>query len=315
MLRRFKQLLARRLHRAVGVDAIREAIAEASAAHARQMLPLINGLRYATEPVAELRQRPEYERCAKAIALLAPRVVANAGLARFGGPNDGGYVMLDTLRPPAVTAAYSFGIGGNTSWDRAVADLGVDVFLYDHTIARPANLPARCHFEPLGITGIHKAPQLRTLHECLAVNGHASRHDLALKIDVEGSEWDVVAEAATHTLDQFHQIVIEFHDLAGVLDPSRHDTVIAALAKLAATHQPVHVHANCMHLPIWIGDLVLPTVLEVTYVRRRDITGRIGGAAGPFPSAIDQPNMPGWPDVYLGWFGKTDPDSFIAPLG
>jgi len=301
--RSIKQVLARRLRRIIGVDGVREAIAEAAATHTRQMLPLVNGLRYAAEPIAELKRRPEYERCERAITLLAPRVIADAQLVRLGGPNDGGYIMLDTLRPPAVTAAYSFGIGGNTSWDRAVADLGVDVFLYDHTIAAPANLPSRCRFKPLGVTGIQKAPQLCTLHECLAANGHASRHDLALKMDVEGAEWDVLAEGASQTLEQFHQIVIEFHDLAGVLDPSRHDAMIAALAKLAATHQPVHVHANCMHVPIWIGDLVLPPVLEVTYVRRRDVAGRIGGPAGPFPTAIDQPNMPGWPDVYLGRFG------------
>jgi hypothetical protein len=89
------------------------------------------------------------------------------------------------------------------------------------------------------------------------------------------------------------------------LDAGRHDSIMATLRKLSHSHQPVHVHANCMHVPIWIGDIVLPPVLEVTYVRRRDVAGRIGGPAGPFPTAIDQPNVAGWPDVYLGWFGGS----------
>ena len=303
----FKQWLARRLHRILGVDVIRDDVAAAVAAHTRQLLPLFNGLRYAAEPLETVRSRPEYERCAAAIPLLAPRRIDNAELVRIGGANDGGYVVLDSLRPPTVTAAYSFGVGGDVSWDRAVAERGVDVFLYDHTVPQPAGLPPRCRFTPLGIMGTRRDARLRTLSQCVAANGHAGRDDLALKIDVEGAEWDVLEEVTPETLDQFHQIVIEWHDLAGVLDPSRHDAMIAALATLAATHQPVHVHANCMHLPIWIGDLLLPPVLEVTYVRRRDVSGRILGHAGPFPTAIDQPNMSGWPEVYLGWFGGVRP--------
>jgi hypothetical protein len=307
MLLRLKKWLAARLHRVLGITAIRDDVATAAADHTRQLLPLFNGLRYAAEPLDAVRARPEYQRCAAAVALLAPRLIDNAELVRIGGPNDGGYVMLASVAPPVVTAAYSFGVGGDVSWDRAIAERGVDVFLYDHTVRQPPRLPARCRFQALGITGARSDARLRTLRECLAANGHTSRDDLVLKMDVEGAEWDVLAEVASQTLDQFHQIAIEFHDLAGVLDPSRHDAIIAALVKLAATHQPVHVHANCMHLPIWIGDLVLPPVLEVTYVRRRDVIGRIGDLAGPFPRAIDQPNMPGWPDVYLGWFGGVRP--------
>jgi hypothetical protein len=62
-----------------------------------------------------------------------------------------------------------------------------------------------------------------------------------------------------------------------------------------------------MHLPILIGDLVLPPVLEVTYVRRPDVAERIAGPAGPFSTANDQTNMPDWPDVYLGWFNGEPP--------
>lgn len=307
MLLSVKKGLARRLHRILGIDAIRDDVAAAAAAQTRHLLPLFNGLRYAAEPLEAVRSRPEYQRCAKAISLLAPRLIEHAELVRIGGPNDGGYVVLDSLWPPIVTAAYSFGVGGDVSWDRAIAERGVNVFLYDHTVPPPTQLPARCRFTRMGITGTRRDARLRTLSEYLAANGHDGRDDLALKIDVEGAEWDVLQDVSPETLDRFHQIVIEFHDLAGVLDPGKHEARIHSLAKIETTHQPVHVHANCTHLPIWIGDLVLPQVLEVTYVRRRDVSGRIQGPAGPFPAAIDQPNLSGWPDVYLGWFGGERP--------
>jgi hypothetical protein len=98
-----------------------------------------------------VKAAPAYARCAELLDLVAPRRIEGAGLVRIGGPNDGGYVMLDTLRPPTVTAAYSLGAGHDVSWDNAVADLGVDVFVYDHTIARPASLHPRCHFRRTGV--------------------------------------------------------------------------------------------------------------------------------------------------------------------
>lgn len=298
-----KRWLTRRLQRILGADAIRDEIQLATATATRHVLAVVNAQRYAAEPVEVVRDRPEYRRCAATIALLAPRLIEGMALVRIGGPNDGGYVMLDAVGPPTVSAAYSFGVGGDVSWDAAIAARGVDVYLYDHTVRTPPALPARCRFTQVGVTGGRRDARLRTLADCVSRNGHAWRRDLLLKMDVEGAEWDVLDQVAPETLDQFHQIVIEFHDLGLALDAGRHDAILASLRKLARSHQPVHVHGNCMHAPFCIGDLVLPPVLEVTYVRRDDVAGRIGGSAGPFPTAIDQPNLAGWPDVYLGWFG------------
>jgi hypothetical protein len=305
MLLHVKRWLARRLHRILGADAIRDEIRLTTATTTRHLLTVVNAQRYAAEPAEVVRARPEYRRCAETVALLAPRLIEGMSLVRVGGANDGGYVMLDSIAPPTVAAAYSFGVGSDVSWDAAIAARGVDVYLYDHTVTTPPALPPRCRFTQIGISGAHRDPRMRTLAECISLNGHAGRNDLLLKMDVEGAEWEVLEHATPETLGQFHQIVIELHELGLALDAGRHDSIMATLRKLSHSHQPVHVHANCMHVPIWIGDIVLPPVLEVTYVRRRDVAGRIGGPAGPFPTAIDQPNVAGWPDVYLGWFGGS----------
>ena len=68
---------------------------------------------------------------------------------RIGRDFDGGYVMLDDFA--GVEATYSFGIAQETSWDCGIADLGIDVFQYDHTIeALPEENP-RFHWLRSGI--------------------------------------------------------------------------------------------------------------------------------------------------------------------
>ena len=58
-------------------------------------------------------------------------------LKRIGGQKtkngaDGGYLMY--LPMSENKTAYSIGINDDVSWDDAAADMGYEVFMYDHTI-------------------------------------------------------------------------------------------------------------------------------------------------------------------------------------
>ena len=105
----------------------------------------------------------------------------------IGSQTGGGYVMIDDL-PGGI--AYSFGIGGDVSWDKDMAGRGYDVFMYDHTIDRlPENNP-RFHWSKLGISdGMTHDGRLKSLEELIASNGHEGKHNMILKMDVEGAEW------------------------------------------------------------------------------------------------------------------------------
>lgn len=144
-------------------------------------------------------------------------------------------------------------------------------------------------------------PHDRRVAENVADNGHRRRDDLVLKMDVEGMEWDVLAKVSGETLAQFSQIVIEFHRMGTVLHPPGHAEVKAVLSKLAATHVPVHVHGNNVRLPVRIGDLILPDVIEVSWVRRSDHEGRFIPRHEPFPTDLDRPNIAHRVDLFLGW--------------
>ena len=108
-------------------------------------------------------------------------------LVRVGCNNDGGYIMLDDF---GGGIAYSFGIAGDVSWDKDMASRGYDVYMYDHTIdGLPEDNP-RFHWSKLGISdGMTHDGRLKSLEELIASNGHEGKHNMILKMDVEGAEW------------------------------------------------------------------------------------------------------------------------------
>ena len=283
---------------------------------ARDHLLFGNALAYARLDPESVRRLPEYCRVAEVATLLRTFRVDGTHFVRLGGDADGAYVMLDSLRPPAVAAGYSFGVGGEVSWDVAVAKRGIDLVLLDHTVDGPPRPVPRGRFVKQGIRGARPVSGCVTLAEAIAADGHGGRTDLVLKLDVEGAEWAVLDEVSSGTLGQFVQIVIEFHGLHRVSQRDGHAQVARCLQKLLATHAPVHVHGNNAHLPMWIGDLVLPDVLEVTFARRADHAGRLVPRDESFPTDLDRPNIPHRPDIFLGWtFTGGVPHASAASFG
>ena len=64
--------------------------------------------------------------------------------------------------------AYSFGISNDVSWDKAMADCGYDVFMYDHTISALPEENDRFHWEKIGVASDKtEDPQLKSLEELI----------------------------------------------------------------------------------------------------------------------------------------------------
>ena len=251
---------------------------------------------------------PQMGRVAQHIlSLLRPMDVVGKRLVRKGRPNDGGYLMVDSGLKGVV--AYSLGINDDVSWDLDMVALGCQIYQYDHTIdALPQDHP-NFHWFKTGIAG-RPSPDgvLQPLGDLIVRNGHAGRHDLILKMDIEGYEWDVFEAMDRETLTQFSQIVIEVHTLA-LSDSGRQAKIAAVLEKLYAVHQPVHVHANNHGYFGVVGGVPIPDVLEVTYVRRAD--HEFTECRRIFPTEQDMPCRPDVPDFFLGPIGAL-PESVSA---
>ena len=227
---------------------------------------------------------------------LQPMDVIGSQFTRIGRQGDGGYVMIDDFAD--CRYALSFGVRTGISWDLALAERGLSVFLYDHKIDAIPIEHANLKFRRIGLGyGGGNECQKRSIAELLKQEGIIHhRTGLILKIDIEGDEWDVLRQVSEKELRPFAQIMIEFHNLADCA-LHQHTAELYALKKLAETHQVVHLHANNYGECAIIGGVAIPDVLEVTYASREKYS--FAECTRRFPTIMDYPNNPDRADIAL----------------
>lgn len=216
---------------------------------------------------------------------------------RIGRPFDGGYVMVDAFNE--VEAAYSLGINDDPSWDYDIAQRGIDVYQYDHTIDALPFEHEHFHWKKIGIG--HKSDgDLKSLTDMIVENEHSCKKNMLLKCDVEGAEWLAFAFTPANIFRRFSQMVVEIHYVGRFGDPSFAATAHQTLLNVTAHHRVVHVHANNHHPFETVGGIPLPPTLEITFLRK-DMAS-FEPITHTFPTRLDMPCNPQIADFYLGSF-------------
>ena len=250
-------------------------------------------------------------RARQILTLLKPRSVLGGSMIRVGRPNDGGYVMLEHALNNVP--AYSIGISNDVSWDLEMVKRGCTIFQYDHTIERLPVEHDNFRWEKFGIAGATSADRrLLSMEDLLERNNHIHNDNLILKMDAEGSEWDVLEKVANSTLGKFSQVIMELHCLERLGTTADYELIYFGLHKLAETHQLVHVHANNCGWLCVLGGVPLPSAVEVAYVRRSDHNFDV--CHDLFPTPLDMPCRADVADIYLGPLGLL-PDAFDHMIG
>ena len=233
----------------------------------------------------------------KLARFFSPRAAVGHRKVRLGRQNDGGYVMLEDFE--GVGAAFSFGIGDDSSWDLDVANRGIATYQFDHTIASaPASHPNLHFYSRKILPKPHEDGE--TIAGLLERHGGGPGARNLLKMDIEGDEWPILEHAELDHLQRFTQIVCEFHNFSHAAHPSWCARATAVMDKLSQAFQVVHVHGNNTLSLVCIGNVPFPEVLEVTLANRECY--QFEDTDQSFPTLLDQPNSIGSADLYLGRF-------------
>jgi hypothetical protein len=254
---------------------------------------------YAKVPASrlDLRRSPLRSTVLDTLSLLSPMRPARVHKIRVGRNFDGGYVMLSDL--DRYTKALSLGISGDDSWDLEMVRRGYVIHQYDYSIAQAPTQHEQLTFFPLKISTDSNAEEI-TLKDALDRLAADLHEPAILKMDIEGSEWDVIPHTNVHTMKRFSQIVCEFHGLNELSDPLQHDRIRRTFSAIYETHQPVHIHANNYGVIFNVDNIPIPDVIEVTYANR-DLY-KFKPSDDIYPTPLDQPNNPETPDIFLGTF-------------
>ena len=199
--------------------------------------------------------------------LISPKKVIGKERILIGYKKDGSYVLLNDFKD--IRIAYSLGIYYNIQFDQALADRGIDVYMYDHTIKKlPYNNP-KFHWEKLGITGKYKEnAQLKTLEHLIEKNGHTSEKNMILKIDIENNEWDSLKDVQENVLKQFKYIVIEYH----FCETNKVELYYNIIKKFHKSHQVFYLRCNGRDIIAEFGNNKICKFLEASYVIREGNT-------------------------------------------
>ena len=243
-----------------------------------------------------VRLRPEdHDALVGLVALLKPQRARGMDKIRIGSNRDGGYVMLDDFS--GIDAALSLGVGPEVSWDYAIAERGIPVWQFDHTVAALPGTHPLFHFEPKRIVANLSSPKDVTLASLLEQQGEKQ---IIVKMDIEGTEWEVLAQLDPSLLSGCRQLVVECHHFLSIPVPAWRSQAQQALTSLAKDFGVIHVHANNLSKHIVSDGLTLPDSLEVSFANRRFY--ELEPTTETFPGPLDRKNNPYFPDIRLGRF-------------
>lgn len=260
-------------------------------------LPLLAGPQITNYKAGERTRCTPRERIVSLTRLLRPQRAVGESKVRLGRDGDGGYISLDT--GTRVTHALSLGIEQDDSWDIDCANRGIRVYQYDYSIDQAPHQHELTEFHKKKI-GPRKTESEETIASILEAHALTEDASVLLKVDIEGSEWDVFDATPVEALKKFDQIIGEFHYFGAISDAAWYERARRVLEKLNAVFGVVHVHGNNHGPFVFPANVPIPHVLEITFANRERY--RLEDSDETFPTGIDMPNRPDWPDLYLGDF-------------
>ncbi|WP_186646212.1 FkbM family methyltransferase [Fluviispira vulneris] len=216
-------------------------------------------------------------------------------LLRFGCPGDGGYLVPKDLEE--IEYCFSPGVSCQSSFESDLAKFGIKSFMADYSVETPSIQSDSFFFEKkyLGEVNNDKYMTLQTWMDKSLPTGYSK--DLLLQMDIESSEYNVLFETSEETLKKFRILIIEFHELHRMFDTFGLSFLKLCFRKILKDFYIVHIHPNNWSRYAKKGDIVIPEVMEFTFLRKDRVQNL--NKAQAFPHALDCQNRQDKPDIIL----------------
>ncbi len=223
-------------------------------------------------------------------------------LIRVGGENDGGYLLPDDLAD--IENCFSPGVSTTATFEEDLYRRGIRSFLADYSVDGPPASLAGYAFDKKFLGSYNSDSHFTLAHW---VNSRLPDHagDLILQMDIEGSEYPVLMETSEEILKKFRIIVVEFHFMEQLFNREIFPLLREAFAKLLRHFCVVHIHPNNYRKLTRYGNVLIPNLVEMTFLRL-DRAGPLTPCT-KFPHPLDRRNMPEMADVVLPacWYDFT----------
>lgn len=212
-------------------------------------------------------------------------VVTDYPLIRIGADNDGGYLVPDDLE--GITRCYSPGVANCSEFELFFASRNIPCHLADFSVE---NIPIES--DMFTFDKLYIGPW--TKDNFISLNDWILRHaqneyggDYILQMDIEGSEYSSLLTISEENLSKFRIIVLELHDLHAVIADRSLEFISEILTKILRQFNLVHTHINNCGRLLKYMDVTIPSVIEVTFIRK-DRSASYGHVKA-LPHKLDMP--------------------------
>lgn len=210
-------------------------------------------------------------------------------LIRIGPGGDGGYLLPDDL--DGLDSCFSPGVAYTSTFETDCADRGMEIFMADFSVDGPAEEHERFHFTKKFIGAVGGGDFI-TLEDWVKMSRPAPHGDFMLQMDIEGAEYEVLLGTSVDLLNQFRIMAIEFHSLKNLWSKPFFSLASRAFHKLLQTHVCVHNHPNNSNSFKKIGSIEMPSVTEMTFLRKDRARERSPAVTFPHPLDCDNSSRP-----------------------
>lgn len=211
-------------------------------------------------------------------------------LVRIGGDNDGGYLLPDDLS--GISTCFSPGVDVTASFEKDLLARGIWSHLADASVdGAPDGLKVLSFtkkFLGAATNGKYMTLQYWVKREAPLTG------DLILQMDIEGGEYTTILATPIDILRRFRIIAIEIHNTQAWFSPIAWECVQSFFTALLADFHVVHNHPNNNCPFIDVDGILIPTVFELTLLRKD--RAQPEGYCDTFPHPLDQPNVLDKPD-------------------
>lgn len=223
-------------------------------------------------------------------------------LIRLGPTTDGGYMVAANL--DGITDCFSPGVDVNSKFEKACADLGMNVFMADASVDGPAEAHELFHFDKKFI-GSYTKDEFVSINEWISSKAATTgKGDWLLQMDIEGFEYETIYSLSEELQSKFRLMVIEFHRLEALFSELGFDFFERAFRKILSTHDCIHIHPNNVADSTRCHGFEIPWFAEFTFLRKDFVTGN--NLVPELPHPLDCRCDPDRPELYLDpiWFGN-----------
>ena len=121
-------------------------------------------------------------------------------------------------------------------------------------------------------------------------------------MDIEGSEYEVINSTPIDILKKFKVLVIEFHYFEQILNEFSFINIQNALNKILYNFKVCHIHPNNCCGVHYLGNIDVPSVLEITFLRN-DLLKKLG-SIDKLPHKLDRKHKSKFPEINLSniWY-------------